>query len=314
MPRKTILGVITLLLLIYMLAMVFNIQQVKAGTITVPDNYPTIQAALEASNNGDIIFVRAGVYFENVVVDKSVSLVGENAATAIIDGGGSGTVIYITANNVQVTGFTIRNSGGWPSYGVRIEDVNNCNVFRNNLTNNWCDIRLYYSSNNSIAENIITNSEIGIWVANSLNNSITKNTITNNNYGIEIDYCSENNINENDIMTNNYGIVLTSASNNNIYHNNFINNADQIDSFDSVNAWDDGYPSGGNYWSDYTGIDNNGDGIGDTAYIINTNNQDRYPLINQWIILEFPQSSMLISLISLTTIFLIYLKKRTAKN
>ena len=49
-----------------------------------------------------------------------------------------------------------------------------------------------------------------------------------------------------------------------------------------MNVWDDGYPSGGNYWSDYTGTDADGDGIGDTTYIIDTTNEDRYPLMEAW--------------------------------
>jgi hypothetical protein len=49
-----------------------------------------------------------------------------------------------------------------------------------------------------------------------------------------------------------------------------------------ANLWDDGYPSGGNYWSDYTGIDANGDGIGDSTYFIDSNNTDNYPLMNPW--------------------------------
>jgi len=76
------------------------------------------------------------------------------------------------------------------------------------------------------------------------------------------------------------GIYLYSSSY--IYHNNFVNNTIQAISPVSENIWDDGYPSGGNYWSDYTGVDADGDGIGDSPYVIEANNQDNHPLINRW--------------------------------
>jgi len=69
------------------------------------------------------------------------------------------------------------------------------------------------------------------------------------------------------------------SSNNSFYHNTFINNSRQVESLNSTNVWDNGYPSGGNYWSDYSGRDANGDGIGDTPYVIDAGNVDRYPLM-----------------------------------
>lgn len=93
------------------------------------------------------------------------------------------------------------------------------------------------------------------------------------------------------------GVSLENSSNNRVYHNNFINNTKQVHdvSWDfpwippSINIWDDGYPSGGNYWSDYTGVDEKSgpnqdqpgsDGIGDTPYVIDVNNRDGYPLMS----------------------------------
>lgn len=93
----------------------------------------------------------------------------------------------------------------------------------------------------------------------------------------------------NNITHNDCGIRLDQSSHNKIYHNNIVDNSQQVNITTPGygNSWDDGYPSGGNYWSDYTGLDASGDGIGDTPYVIDANNMDHYPLITSYIP-EFP--------------------------
>jgi len=307
--------------------------------------YATIQEAINANEtlDGHTIFVREGTYYEHVAMNKSITLIGENRDRTIIDGSSTGTVMNITANHVNVTGFTIRKSGSHPDCGIYVPSsfnnisyniIKNCPAYaielrsssnniisgnvitsnagaavylyalphnssnniisENNITNNEHGIFLSgsglgpdYSSNNTIVgNNIVNNSETGISLYRSPGNIISRNNITNNTRGIKIhDYPSTNNtIYENDIANNTYGIELI-GSGNKIYHNNFIDNTQQASmEYGSTqpNVWDDGYPSGGNYWSDYTGVDANGDGIGDTPYIINANNKDRYPLMNIW--------------------------------
>jgi len=87
------------------------------------------------------------------------------------------------------------------------------------------------------------------------------------------------------------GLVISESSDNSIYHNNFVNNTPQIYTYFSLNNWDDGYPSGGNYWSDHVGVDvksgpgqdlPGGDGISDAPYIIDVVNQDNYPLMSPY--------------------------------
>jgi len=148
------------------------------------------------------------------------------------------------------------------------------------------------SSNNTISGNKITENAQGILLEFSSDNTINGNNITiNYGAGIELDYSSNNTIIGNNITNNDIGILFyVSSFDNAIYHNNFIGNTQQVYDYswdhqeysNSINSWDDGYPSGGNYWSNYTGVDSNHDGIGDTTHVIDANNTDRYPLMYPW--------------------------------
>jgi parallel beta-helix repeat protein len=96
---------------------------------------------------------------------------------------------------------------------------------------------------------------------------------------------TQGNVFRHNLIYDNYnGIYILQASNNSIYLNNFLNNTHHYNLTGLIevsNTWDNGYPSGGNYWDDYIGIDVNADGIGDTPYVIHGDgNQDRYPLVN----------------------------------
>jgi hypothetical protein len=92
-----------------------------------------------------------------------------------------------------------------------------------------------------------------------------------------------NYITENLVQNFGTGVALHDAAGNLIFHNDFIGNTLQAfdNMADPLNAWDDGYPSGGNFWSDYGGSDAGGDGIGDTPYVIDADSQDDYPLIGR---------------------------------
>ncbi len=135
----------------------------------------------------------------------------------------------------------------------------------------------------------------------SLNNSIAGNIIADNSQaGIQLyPECNYTSIVGNNITNNNYGISLYESFNNNVHHNNFTGNYPRqvYDvSWDSaaspsISVWDDGYPSGGNYWSDYeerypNATELDGSGIWDTPYVIDENNQDNYPIIP-----EFPSAN-----------------------
>jgi parallel beta-helix repeat protein len=154
----------------------------------------------------------------------------------------------------------------------------------------------------------------GIRLSSSSHNSLSGNNVAKNYYGIRLDNASNNILSGNNITANGFsGIWLYSSSINSVYHNNFVNNTQQVASFASINVWDDGYPSGGNYWSDYNGTDANHHGIGDTAYIIDANNRDHYPLMTPHIIPEFPSFLILpLFMIAALLAAIVYRKKRFA--
>jgi parallel beta-helix repeat protein len=111
-------------------------------------------------------------------------------------------------------------------------------------------------------------------------NIISGNDIRNTGRGFDFFRASYNNISGNNVVDSTCGVYFFESPDNKFWHNNFIENTQQVDvDLDSANVWDDGYPSGGNYWSDYAGSDANGDGIGDSPYTIDANNTDNYPLV-----------------------------------
>lgn len=145
---------------------------------------------------------------------------------------------------------------------------------------------------NVIVENQnISDGTSGIQIGYSHRNTILNNSVVGNKrQGIRL-YYSDNNLARHNIIanTNGRGLSLTESNNNQIHHNRIINNSGQAWDDVGTNQWDDGYPSGGNYWSDYVGVDLNSgpnqdipgsDGIGDTPYVIDADSQDDYPILN----------------------------------
>lgn len=451
-----------------------------------PADFHTIQEAINAASERDAIYVKIGTYYEHVTINKTVVLIGENEENTCINGNRTGTVVYVTANDVVISGFTVCNSGSdWDEYGILVRSsnttiknnkvaengmgisfegssgsimgnaitknthygidllchnstiyensvsangegivftnsfsnivygnnvtTNNCegiylrnscnNTFRyncldgnefnfkvvgnelihyiqnidlsntmygkpvyylinrhnliinsqtfpnigylalinstnilihnlslgnnnnegllfsytkdsqiigNNLTNNWCGVRLFSSSNNTVYSNDLSNNVCGIYLHQSFNNVVYGNNMTaNGDSGIFLlDGSFNNTIYENNVVGNKgRGIRLRCTYNNTIFHNNFINNTRPFFDYafeSEKNTWDNGYPSGGNYWSDhgepdlYSGPYQNetgSDGIVDEPYVIDWsekigNNIDRYPSASPYVSYE----------------------------
>jgi len=169
-------------------------------------------------NPGDTVFVLEGTYYENVVVDKSINLTGENKDSTVIDGSGVGTVLDISADWVNVSGFTIQNG----NRGINV-DSNHCSISDNSLLNNYEGIWFNSSNNNTIVGNtIISNSGsygYGICLYEASSDSIISgNTVSGYSEGIS------NLGAENTIMDNGDGIYLSFISSSNIIGNNIFGN------------------------------------------------------------------------------------------
>lgn len=216
-------------------------------TLYVPDDYKTIQEAINAAEAGDTIIVEPGNYTENVLVNKTVSLIGRERDKTIIDGGYSLSVFRVISNNVKIMNFTIQNSWGTSDIysGIFLSRVVNATICNNTMRNNIVGVNLRGGTNSTLIKDnlILNNSVAGIIFAEG----------SNFNYVIS-----------NDIMNNTIGVKITSCSFNTLYRNNFINNSDYPAHVFSgtSNKFDNG--AEGNFWSDYRGNDTNGDGIGDT--------------------------------------------------
>jgi parallel beta-helix repeat protein len=250
-------------------------------------------------------YILTGNVSNYIVVERDSIIVDGQGHT--VQGTGNGTGLTLSGRNnliiknTEITTFSI---------GIELHSSSNSTIYENNITNSGCGIYLVSSSDNNVSDNNLTNNVVGINLASSSSNNtisdnkitvnsyagiqlsstyntVSGNIVTNNGRGIMLVSSSDNAVSGNSVTNNTDGIVLLSSSNNTVYHNNFVNNTVQTDFFGgSLNVLDNGYPLGGNYWSDYNGTDNNqdgiGDGIGDIPYVINENNTDHYPLMYQY--------------------------------
>jgi parallel beta-helix repeat protein len=219
--------------------------------------------------NGDVYILTDNVtsQADGIIIERNSIIFDGSGYT--VQGGASGNGFYVNGisnviiKNARIEGF---------NYGIYLESTSRNTIYRNDVKGSTYDgIGLYEATNNTVASNNVRDNDwSGIGLYFSLNNNISANYISNNYYGV----------------------TSFSSQQNTVVHNNFVANTNQTSSDGLQNTWDNGYPSGGNFWSDYDGTDAysgpnqdqpGSDGIGDTNYTCDENNLDSYPLMNPWI-------------------------------
>lgn len=303
--------------LVYLLLFLFSVPNflVSAQTrtvtsqseiIRVPRDYPTIQSAINNASPRDTILVASGIYAEQLFINKTITLNGAGADTTILNGAWTQTAAQISAPNVTIKGFTIQNF----KTGIIINRTQNIRIQENKITQTLTKGAIYITSsqNITIANNTLTNNYCaGAWMFKTNQTQFLQNTVSHNGgVGIYFENCTnfvakdnfiESNIGDaiacaygynlfvigNTFASNGYRGIWATNSNGTAYHNNFIQNFENARAIKSDFTWDNGYPAGGNYWSNYTGIDENSDGIGDVPFVLDEDNVDNFPLINPYI-------------------------------
>jgi parallel beta-helix repeat protein len=162
-----------------------------SATITVPDDFPTIQKAVNAANPNDTVYVRTGTYNENILLNKTINLIGENPHTTIINGSGLGTTYSPTVgtygetfHSVKVCNFTI--TGSRIAWGIYVQLNSKAWVENNIITGNSGGIILS-CDNSTVINNTIANNEYeGMLIFDSSNNPLINNTISGNPYNFGI--------------------------------------------------------------------------------------------------------------------------------
>jgi parallel beta-helix repeat protein len=198
-----------------------------------PGNYTKIQHAIDNASDGDtvVVYDDSSPYAENIVVDVSISLLGEDKNTTVIDGAKNGNGVNLTADNVRIIGFTIKNGN---DSGIYLTSNNN-RIDDNIISDNFYGIKINYENlstalpknigHNTITNNLIINNGEGIFGLSGWNNTVQENIISQSEGAILLGAAMNTNISLNNISENLFfGIWILMSYNTVVYRNNISNN------------------------------------------------------------------------------------------
>jgi parallel beta-helix repeat protein len=251
--------------------------------------FPAFNVAL--CKTPETVFIRA-----DGMVDPATAPITSYDNTTYIFTGNANTSIIVERDNVVVNGcgYMLQGAGKPNTIGMDLSDRKNITVTGLGVTGFGVAFELWNTSSIRLFGNqVVNNVFYGFDIWNSSYLSVENNEIKKNEIGVKIEVCSSDIISNNVISENKIGVHFFISSGNRIYGNYFLNNTIQVSLEDAgTNFWDNGYPAGGNYWSDFSAIHSNStdnyrgsnqnqlgsDGFWDTAYVIDQQNKDNYPL------------------------------------
>jgi len=212
---------------------------------TGPGNYTRIQDAIDNATTGDTVFVYSGIYYENINIQKTIDVIGQNRNTTIIDGNETGTVVNVTADHVNLSRFTIQNSGQHGNPGGIAVEASYCTIVDNVITNNSFgiifgslsrdetqDVFAFNprnqkgssdSKDNTVLHNIVSNNGVGVFLyTDAPHNTIDGNTFLQNRAGVGMYPCSHHNILSKNTFLND-GLFVLNDTYSNVVVNNTVN-------------------------------------------------------------------------------------------
>lgn len=195
----------------------------------------------------------------------------------------------IVLRHVSNGALTSVRSGITQGRPLRAEYVRNVTLDGFLADQNTGEVGFYYPQDVVVANSTLSGNSGGLYAVYGTRIRVQNSSFVDNAYGVTYSEITDGEIRGNEIANNGLGVSLYQSSDIKVHANRFLGNNDQAADSGAANRWDDGYPSGGNFWSDYTGWDDCGgpehdvcpgsDGLGDVPYAIDADSFDFYPRV-----------------------------------